>query len=259
MTWCSRVSILCSVSAHWCLPPVRGESLIRVRPTVIQPSPDPNGEVWLIPQANGGFRAQNVTVWQLTRNAYYVRDQQLTGGPAWIRTDRYDISAEPEAVGSEHPEPMPGSDSSGDRMALHKLRTQALLRNRFGLVMRTSTAVKEHYSLKLRESGHTMPAARDRSLLPTARMRDGSLTVSTDSRGLAALLTDLTGKLVVDETRLIDRYEIHLEWTPDDKAESIMAAVREQLGLELEPRSGPVRMFVIERIERPGEPVPTQR
>ncbi len=259
MTLQSRVFIICSVSAYWCVPPMQAEHGLRFGSAVIRPSPDASGEVWLIPQPNGGLRARNVTVWRLIQNAFYIRGQQLTGGPAWIRTDHYDITAEPEALGSERLEPMAASDSLGDGLARHRLRTQALLRDQFGLVLGTSTEVKEYDALKSRGSGHRMPAARDRSVLTTARMRDGSLTVSTDMKGLAALLTDLTGRLVVDETGLTGHHEIHLEWAPADGAEPIVAAVREQLGLELEPRLGPLRLFVIERIERPGEPAPTQR
>jgi uncharacterized protein (TIGR03435 family) len=97
---------------------------------VIRPSHSNSPDVWLIPEARG-FRGQNVVVWQLIENAYYLRDQQLTGGPACIKTDRYDITAKAEEVGAAQPEtatsPLKGTASNLDR---NRQRLQALLRDR---------------------------------------------------------------------------------------------------------------------------------
>jgi uncharacterized protein (TIGR03435 family) len=75
------------------------------------------------------------------------------------------------------------------------------------------------------------------------------------------------GRPVIDETRLDGQYDFKLQWDPTDSAStatpdatsnrlaglSIVTALREQLGLRLIAKKGPVQVFVIERIERPSE------
>jgi uncharacterized protein (TIGR03435 family) len=79
------------------------------------------------------------------------------------------------------------------------------------------------------------------------------------------------GRVVVDRTGLAGRFDMDMEWAPltqfrqpgnlDPPADfadrsvnalpTIFVALREQLGLTLEPGRGPVRSIVIERAERP--------
>lgn len=80
-------------------------------------------------------------------------------------------------------------------------------------------------------------------------------------------IADFTDKLaaqvdrpVADATGLTGRYEIALDWTPDDSPAasdgangSIFAALQE-LGLKLEPQKAPVEMLVVDHAEK----VPTE-
>ena len=84
------------------------------------------------------------------------------------------------------------------------------------------------------------------------------------------MLTDsLSAQLdrtVIDDTGLSGQYDFTLEWTPDSSLQapptenaiatggpSIFTALTEQLGLRLDSRKGPVPVYVIEKIEKPGE------
>ncbi len=224
---------------------MRAEPPLKFETAVIKPSEAHSNGVWLIPEPDGSFRAQNAAVWQLIKIAYYIRDQQLTGGPAWLKTDRYDITAKPE----EAELTTKGPALSADHLARNRQRMQALLRDRFGLVLQTETKVRPFYSLRLAPGGNKMEVVSDHGD-PIARMRTGSLAVSTDMKGIAALLTDLTGRLVVDETDLTGLFKARLEWERDD---AIFSALEEQLGLQLVAKTGPVPVFVIEEIQRPSE------
>ena len=66
---------------------------------------------------------------------------------------------------------------------------------------------------------------------------------------------DFLGKPVIDETGLEGAFEVALDW--NDSAESsgpsIYTALREQLGLRLDAKKGPVTTYVIERAEKPSE------
>src|ERR1700682_762689 len=56
-------------------------------------------------QPGGGLRADCVTVKTLVAHAYGVREYQISGGPAWVDSERYDIIAKAE--------PSPGSGRPG--------------------------------------------------------------------------------------------------------------------------------------------------
>src|SRR5579883_2976385 len=45
----------------------------------------------------GGFSANNVTLKRLIATAYDLRIFQLSGGPGWIETERYNIEAKPDS------------------------------------------------------------------------------------------------------------------------------------------------------------------
>ena len=79
-------------------------------------------------------------------------------------------------------------------------------------------------------------------------------------------LMPMVGRIVTDRTGLAGRFEVDLEFTPDQmppllsgppmppidpNGPTIFTALQEQLGLKLEPTRGPVDVLVIDRAERP--------
>lgn len=75
------------------------------------------------------------------------------------------------------------------------------------------------------------------------------------------------GRPVVDQTGLTGKFDFVLTWMPDvgplatrnadspaePQAPTFLEALREQLGLKLEPAKAPVRTLVIDHVERPSE------
>jgi len=75
--------------------------------------------------------------------------------------------------------------------------------------------------------------------------------------GLASVLEGQTSTPVKDATGLTGEYEITLAWLPDDNTNAtidspppLAQALREQLGLQLTTKTGPMDTLVIDHIER---------
>jgi uncharacterized protein (TIGR03435 family) len=84
-------------------------------------------------QARGGrYEVKNATMVDLIRNAYDFSPDKVLGGPSWLEMDRYDVIAKVPA------------DSTPET---HKLMLQALLQDRFKLVVRKETKPLPTYAL----------------------------------------------------------------------------------------------------------------
>jgi uncharacterized protein (TIGR03435 family) len=87
---------------------------------------------------------------------------------------------------------------------------------------------------------------------------------------LVPMLSRMLGRTVIDKTGITAKYDIHLEWTPEESTmqqlppdmprptfdptgPSIFTALQEQLGLKLESQKGPVEILVIDHAEKPSE------
>jgi uncharacterized protein (TIGR03435 family) len=88
-------------------------------------------------------------------------------------------------------------------------------------------------------------------------------------------LSRLTSRVVQDKTNLTGKYDIDLDYTPEQRqfqappggappgmpplpptdpdGPSLFTALQEQLGLKLESQKGPVEMMIIDHVERPSE------
>jgi uncharacterized protein (TIGR03435 family) len=81
-----------------------------------------------------GFSATNITVRQLILTAYRLRSLQLVGGPGWLDSDRFDVDAR-------------APENSTQEQSLTMV--QALLAERFGLVVHRETKEQPIYALVL--------------------------------------------------------------------------------------------------------------
>ncbi len=217
------------------------------------------------------FDAENVWVRFLIEYAWNVRDFQLSGGPAWAASDRYDIGAAKDA---------------GAGLAETRLMLQALLEDRFQLALHHQTRESQVYALVAAKGGIKLPASScivPPPSPPGPKVSNVCGGVATSPHSLSAtgisideLTTALSNALqrpVIDKTALNGKFDVHLEWTADQSTpgfvapglpppdagtadtngKSIFTAIQEQLGLKLESTKGPVEFLVIDRLERPSE------
>jgi uncharacterized protein (TIGR03435 family) len=247
----------------------------------IKPSGSDPHQVMIQSQPGGGFRATGTSLKMLLSVAYDVREFQISDGPGWINTDRFDIAAK-AATGAttlpDDPAKMTEEQrkTNGDQM---RERLRALLADRFQLTLHRETKEQSVYALvigkngfKLQESD-TKGAPGPRGMM---RMGRGQFTgQAVQLRMLTQALSSQLGRPVIDRTGLTGSYDFKLEWTPDPgqsgpfggggppgadappppdpNGPSLFTAVQEQLGLRLESQKGPVEMLVIDRVEKPSE------
>jgi uncharacterized protein (TIGR03435 family) len=223
----------------------------------------------------GRVHITSMTLKFLVEMVYHLQDFQVSGGPPWSAELRYDIEAKPDA---------PAKDSEVPAML------QQLLADRFQLVFHRETRELPVYAIILaRKDGKLGPGmveAKEGNCTPpdptkpaeaSGRPNCGqgwgnartlrSVAVQVDY--LATSLSRLLGSKVVDQTGLTGKYDMTLDWTPDDRigfklppdaakaaAESglpnLFEALKQQLGLKLESQKGPVEVLVIDRAEKPS-------
>ena len=193
---------------------------------------------------SGRLTATNMSLWNLAREAYGWRDSQITGGPAWIKNTGFDIVA-------QAPQPAPVERAR----VLSMLQT--LLEERFEFHWHPQVRETGGYALRVDAKGAKLSPPKEGQ----ARMQRGNLSVpSLTLESLCQILEFDLAKPVVDQTGLTGPFAIDLSWaregqsaadSADSSLPSVFTAVREQLGLRLEPAKLPVRMFVVDDAKLP--------
>jgi len=206
----------------------------------IHASPPGDGRFSFHLTDGGRLTVESMTVWNLLREAYGWRDNQIVGGPAWIKSEAFNIEA------------APGAPVGRDR-ALQMLRT--LIEDRFHVRWHPDTREMSAYALKVDAGGSKLGTAHEGQ----ARMRMGDLSApSLTLESLCQILEFDVGRPVVDQTGLTGPYAIELRYArdtalTDTSLPSVFTAVREQLGLRLESEKLPVKVFVIDDAQRPSD------
>jgi uncharacterized protein (TIGR03435 family) len=231
-----------------------------------------------------GFTVQRATLKDLVVMAYLVHDFQVSGGPGWINSDRYNIEAKAEAP--------PAFNTEYRTLQLRRLQT--LLQDRFKLALHRETKELPVYELTVAKGGPKLPPPsclqRDPgdlfTIAPGKTMMDycgfggfpgrGRYQASSGSMAeFAGALGLPLGRTVVDKTGITGRFRMELTFAPDtstipfpdaggpgrpadaapptDLGPDIFTAIQEQLGLKLESGKGPVEVLVVDHVEKPSE------
>ena len=220
----------------------------------IKPSLDPPGSVVGIFESKGRINAKNVTLKRCVRGAYDIPEPQIVGGPKWVDQDRYYIEAKAAVPAGDH-----------ELM----LMLQTLLADRFKLVLHREQRAIPGYRLMLGKGGlKAQVTAPDRGSVghsQRGRIEAEGCTLSQ----LALKLAEALKQPVLDATGVAGKFDLKLEWTPDDlqakpptadqrpggaleSGPSIFAALQEQLGLKLESSKVPAKVLVIDSAEKPS-------
>jgi bla regulator protein BlaR1 len=221
----------------------------------IHKSPSGDGNHSIEEGPRGGWRARNISALGLIAAAYNVRPFQVMGATGWAASENFDIVFTPD----EREAALQADSSLKEIQAnagRNAQRLQAVLRDRFSLVLRAETRELTIYKLVQAKGGARLPA-HDPALPGRPEIRSNGRQITGSSVTMAVLAEQLSWLLdrpVRDETGL--RGEFDFKVIPDSDgpmSESLFTALPEQVGLKLESAKGPVQVYVVEKVEHPSE------
>jgi uncharacterized protein (TIGR03435 family) len=204
----------------------------------------------------------NTTLNDLIVFAYDLHQKQISGGPEWAASQKFDVTGQPEAPGIPNVTQLRGM-------------IRQLLTDRFKLTFHRDKREMPVYAIVVGPNGHKLTKNDNNpNGLPGMIFRGlGNLPVTN------ATIADFAGVMqsavmdrpVVDRTGLTGRWDFVIRWTPDESQfgglgvrvppptddpnapPGIFTAFTDQLGLKLDPTRAPVEVVVIDSVSRPTE------
>src|SRR3984957_6727177 len=189
-------------------------------PVRMAPNANPAFEVATIKPSDPAMRQQiitlrgaegittNTTVHDLINLAYWLHPKQLTGGPAWTESDKFDMTGKPDAPGQPNVDQM-------------KMMIQKLLADRFQLKFHFEKRDLPVYAIRIAKTGARITRSQDDpKAIPGwhfGRNASGMIMTFRNSpmSQFTAVLQNSMDRPVVDQSGLSERYDFTLTFTPD--------------------------------------------
>lgn len=207
------------------------------------------------------FSTTNASVKDLIDYAYMLHHSQVVGGPSWLESDKYDVTAEADQT---------------DRITQGQGRTmvQYLLADRFRFTFHRDRRTLPVYDITVASGGPKVrPGAGDANGFGTfgfpgyGAMQVSNATLSEFANFLQRYVLD---RPVLNETGIEGRYTFRLDWTPDDsqfpgrtdglrsippdrtfEPPDLFGAMQSQLGLRMVAKKASAEVLVVDHLERP--------
>lgn len=232
----------------------------------IKPS-DPNRPGWGITvNRSGMFNTLNTNLSDLIKFAYDMHPKQVIGAPAWVDSEKFDLSAKAS---------VPGMPSVNQMKAM----LQKLLADRFSLTFHHEKKEPSVYAITVAKGGEKIKK-EENSKLPIPGFggmpqRGFNVRNATMAEFASVMQAQFMEQPVVDQTGLGDtRYSFLLKWTPDpsqrsgfgggpapngappvpdpDAPPDLFAAMQQQLGLKMGTTKALVDVMVIDKVDKPS-------
>ena len=204
----------------------------------------------------------NCSLSQLVEAAYTIEHWQLTGGPAWLDSDRFDIEAKTAEDLSADPDRVVAAGRPVPRKMM--LMLQTLLAERFSVKVHRETRQDNVFELVVARNGPKLQAPKD-----TARSRVGTSQGSTTPGAATTVTTGFNASMeqlaqylqghmhrpVFDQTGIKGNYDFSFEYAYDDSqsgtASPFLTALQDATGLKLNATKGPVEFLVVDHADKP--------
>lgn len=220
---------------------------------------------WSISSNGDTITITNMSPHMLLEFAYNLPlHDDIYGLPGWTDQEAYDIVAK-----------IPENELKAFQALLPKERNpmlQKVLESRFHLKCHYDSKILPAYALVIGKGGPRLVETVAGSSSPNSPHRAGSLQTrygeiigdGVTMTDLATVLSQQIGRPIADKTGLNGTYRFKLDWAPDmgasgaavsaaDSGPSLFTAVQEQLGLRLAAAKAPVRVLVVDQIDRPDQ------
>ena len=234
--------------------------------TIKPADPDFRGR-YIRMQSTNRFQARNHSLKTLIQAAWNLTPRAVSGGPAWVESDKYEIVA--QSPGNVRP-------SLDEQMAM----LRKLLADRFKLTFHREDKEFPVYALIVAKGG---PRLAESKFDPDASPEGPPplvFVLSPDGANMPARFATMgefasvmqravLDRPVLDRTGLSGRYDFDLTFAPDDiqfegafaktpvatdtGKHDLFAAIQDQLGLKLESTKGPIATLVIDHAEKPTD------
>lgn len=200
------------------------------------------------------FGAHNASLSDLVKFAFPVRTRQISGAPAWMDEEKFDITAKPDA---------PGQPS----VEQYRTMVQKLLAERFGFRFHMVQQNFSVYALTLAGPhpglNKSNPGLNSYGISlkqdPGGDTTQVRFTYETMPEFVDVLMNFIEDRQIVDETGLSGEFDFAMVLptgaldSPDsgERASAFLRAVQ-PLGLRLVPKSAPVPVMVIDQVTGPS-------
>jgi uncharacterized protein (TIGR03435 family) len=193
-----------------------------------------------IQEGPGQVRIENLSLRTLVAIAYGLKGREQLVGPDWMSNLTFDVVAKPPA------------EYKHEQFAT-LLRN--LLTERFHLAVHQESRPISGFALIVAKGGPKLHESAGPRTFLTGRPG----LIEGNQRSIAELASNLANQLgspVVDHTGLTARYDLKVEWTPDDSSAagdpvlSLFTALQDQLGLKLEPQKMPANVVIVDHVDR---------
>jgi bla regulator protein BlaR1 len=219
------------------------------------------------------FASKNASLQQVIRAAYGVEDDRISGAPAWLESEKYDVEAKENSSRIDDLRNL-GFDQ---RVSEQKLMLQALLADRLKLAIRRETRELTVVALVTAKNGPKLQTSRpadtyskgfkgpDGVARPSGIHFEGNLLVGqgVPIEPVVFHLSRQLHRTVLDETGLSGTYDLALTLPggvplgidnpppPESYEPAVSTAIEQQLGLKLDLKKVPLEVLVIDHVERP--------
>jgi uncharacterized protein (TIGR03435 family) len=197
----------------------------------------------------GLLRCTNVTLKRCIVGAYSIGPDRILGGPDWIDTERFQITAR-------------ANGPIGDKGQMKMLQT--LLNERFKLTLHRDLRPGEVMVLEVAKTGPNLQPSPDGSSHSCKNLHDHLEATKLTMGELAEVLSRNLNLPVEDRTGLAGEFDFTLRWNPNDEnvherdevfailRPEMSTAILRQLGLTLKSRKLPVEVLVVDHAEIPS-------
>jgi uncharacterized protein (TIGR03435 family) len=257
-------------------------AVVSVRPT------DPNQDLSHGGVSTDSYHAERTTLKDVLGYAFGLGyDKELVNAPSWTTNEHFDIQGklDDDQVAARR------KLSRDDRDEQMRLMVQSMLVERFHLAYHFESRDLPTYLLQIAKGGlkcprdtTSQPAIADASRPrfrwssapappppppgwqppPPSEQKVLAQSLRMRTRGWPFWLIvaslghqpELEGRPVIDQTGLEGAYDCEMSWSradSDGTGQFFFSAVKDQLGLTLQPSKGPVEVLVIDSISRPSE------